>query len=56
MLAQREIKETIRRHKPRLRKQYGVRTLGLFGSYARGEQRPKSDVDILSNLRLRSAC
>jgi predicted nucleotidyltransferase len=25
----------------------GVRTLGLFGSYARGEQRPNSDVDAL---------
>src|SRR5579859_1149952 len=25
----------------------GVRTLGLFGSYVRGEQRPGSDVDAL---------
>jgi predicted nucleotidyltransferase len=25
----------------------GVRSLGLFGSYARGEQRPHSDVDAL---------
>lgn len=28
-------------------KQYTVRKLGLFGSYARGEQRPDSDVDFL---------
>lgn len=25
----------------------GVRMLGVFGSYARGEQRPRSDVDVL---------
>jgi uncharacterized protein len=25
----------------------GVRQLGLFGSFARGEQRPDSDVDLL---------
>ena len=25
----------------------GVTTLGLFGSYARGEQRPDSDIDLL---------
>lgn len=26
---------------------YGVRYAGLFGSYARGEEKPESDVDIL---------
>jgi len=26
---------------------YGVRKIGLFGSYARGEQRPDSDLDLL---------
>ena len=30
-----------------LRSRYGVRRLALFGSYARGEQREDSDVDIL---------
>ena len=32
---------------PRLREEYGVASLGLFGSYRRGEQRPDSDLDIL---------
>ncbi len=32
---------------PRLRKEYGVKSLGLFGSYLRGEQKSDSDVDIL---------
>jgi len=27
--------------------QYGVSTIGLFGSYARGEQTEKSDIDLL---------
>ena len=26
---------------------YGVRKIGLFGSYARGDQRPGSDLDLL---------
>lgn len=30
-----------------LRKRYGVKRLGLFGSWARGEASPQSDVDLL---------
>ena len=32
---------------PRLRRRYGVKTLALFGSMARGDDREGSDVDIL---------
>jgi len=32
---------------PELRKRYGVRSLGVFGSYVRGEETPRSDLDIL---------
>ena len=32
---------------PELRTRYGVRSLSLFGSYARGEQTPESDLDLL---------
>ena len=32
---------------PELREQYKVRTLGLFGSYARGDQTEHSDIDLL---------
>jgi uncharacterized protein len=38
---------TLRLHLPELRERYGVRTLGVFGSYARGEQKPRSDLDLL---------
>jgi uncharacterized protein len=32
---------------PRLKKEYGVKSLGLFGSCLRGEQKSDSDMDIL---------
>jgi predicted nucleotidyltransferase len=32
---------------PELREHYGVRSLALFGSYARGEQTAESDLDLL---------
>jgi len=44
-------KETIiailRERLPELRRDYSVTYLGLFGSYVRGEQRKRSDVDLL---------
>ena len=33
--------------KAELRKKYNVKELGIFGSYARGQQKRASDVDIL---------
>jgi hypothetical protein len=39
--------DRLRRELPRLRRDYAVRSLGLFGSYVRGEQRQGSDLDIL---------
>lgn len=32
---------------PRLRRQYGIGTLEIFGSYARNEHRSDSDLDVL---------
>ena len=37
----------IRRNMPELRKRYRVRRIGVFGSYVRGEQRKRSDLDLL---------
>jgi predicted nucleotidyltransferase len=42
-----EILNTLRARLPELRERYGVASLGVFGSYVRGEQRPRSDLDIL---------
>ena len=41
------IKKKLADHKPALAKKYGIREIGIFGSYARGEQKQTSDVDIL---------
>ena len=37
----------LRENKPFLEKKYKVKTLGVFGSYVRGEQKKGSDLDIL---------
>lgn len=40
------ILSTIQNHKPEFKK-YGVRHIGLFGSYSQNRQSAKSDIDIL---------
>lgn len=42
-----EIRAQLEVLKPVLREKYGVETIGVFGSYVRGEQTKKSDVDVL---------
>lgn len=37
----------LRENKPVLEEKYKVKTLGVFGSYVRGEQKISSDLDIL---------
>jgi uncharacterized protein len=46
-----EITAAIEKLKPCLSERYGVETIGVFGSYTRGEQTQKSDVDILVTFR-----
>ena len=41
----------LREHEPILRERFGVATIGIFGSFARGEERPDSDVDVLVTFR-----
>lgn len=42
-----EIKEIIEKHRDELREQYGVKEIGIFGSFVRGEAKDESDVDVL---------
>jgi predicted nucleotidyltransferase len=42
-----EVIGTLRAHVPELRERYGVRTLGVFGSYVRRKERRGSDLDLL---------
>ena len=37
----------LEKHMPEIRERFGIETLGIFGSVARGEDTPESDVDIL---------
>ena len=42
-----EIKVLIDQHRPELKRQFHVEKIGVFGSYARGDQKKRSDVDFL---------
>jgi predicted nucleotidyltransferase len=46
-------KRVLGSHLPELRNRYGVRTLGIFGSFVRGEAADKSDLDILVEFETR---
>jgi hypothetical protein len=47
VITKEKILESLAQYKPELQRQFKVSKLALFGSYARGEQRPDGDVDIL---------
>ena len=42
-----EIKSIIKQHRQELERKFKVKELGIFGSYVRGEQKKRSDIDIL---------
>ncbi len=42
-----EITRILQAHKAELAERYGVKEIGVFGSWVRGEARRRSDVDIL---------
>ena len=42
-----DIRSILREHMDELRARYGVRSIEIFGSYVRGEQREDSDLDLL---------
>jgi uncharacterized protein len=46
-----DVRNVITSHKDELRSRYGVKTIGIFGSYVRGGQKKKSDLDVLVVFR-----
>jgi hypothetical protein len=50
VLTKDRILQTLRTHQERLASEFGVRRIGLFGSYAQGEQREASDIDFVAEL------
>ena len=45
-----EIKNLLQQHKPELSEKWKVRSLGIFGSYVRGEANKSSDLDLLVEI------
>ncbi|MCL5238741.1 MAG: nucleotidyltransferase family protein [Nitrospirae bacterium] len=43
----REVEQILKKHKTEVQEKYNVSELGIFGSFVRGEQRKRSDIDIL---------
>ena len=46
-LTKNKIIETLKKEMPYLRKRYGVEQVAVYGSFAKGHQTKKSDIDIL---------
>ena len=42
-----EIKKILKKYEKELKEKYGVKEIGIFGSYIRGEAKEESDLDIL---------
>ncbi|HLC14936.1 MAG TPA: nucleotidyltransferase family protein [Thermodesulfovibrionia bacterium] len=45
-----EIEEIIQKNKKELKEKYGLKEVGIFGSYVKDEQDENSDVDILVEI------
>ncbi len=45
------IKEKVASRKTELKSKFNVKEIGIFGSYVRGEQKKKSDIDILVSFQ-----
>ena len=50
MNSRENILTTLKRLKPTLAEKYKLRSIALFGSYARGDQTEESDIDILVDI------
>ena len=50
MKSRAEYISTLRQHAPILKERFGMTSMSLFGSVARGEQREDSDVDVLVDM------
>ena len=44
--------EALKQSYPHMATEYGLKKIGIFGSYARGEQNDKSDIDIIAEFQM----
>jgi hypothetical protein len=49
-MTEQELLDVLREEKPHLQKEFGLLSIGVFGSYAKGIQTPESDVDLLVEM------
>jgi len=47
MKTTRKIEKILKEHKKDIKKKYEVKKIGIFGSYIRGEEKRRSELDIL---------
>lgn len=50
-ITQEFILEALRANRERLRNEFGIERIGLYGSFARNEQTEKSDIDLVYELK-----
>jgi predicted nucleotidyltransferase len=46
-----EIKEILERNREKLEKEYNIKSIKIFGSYAEGKQKEKSDIDLIVDFK-----
>ena len=46
-----ELRDIIKQHKQELEQEFKVKEIGIFGSYVKGEQKKRSDIDILVEFK-----
>jgi predicted nucleotidyltransferase len=49
-----EVKKILKKHKAEVSRKYRVNEIGIFGSFVRGEQKNRSDIDILVEFEPRN--
>lgn len=51
MLTREQVISILKKEFPKLRDKYGVKRIILYGSFAKGSQKKKSDIDIIVDLQ-----
>ncbi|PHS36230.1 MAG: nucleotidyltransferase [Sulfurovum sp.] len=51
MLDQNQILSSLKTYKDKHIKEYGIEEIGIFGSYARNEEKADSDIDVFVKLK-----
>jgi len=46
-----DVIETLKKYRKKIEKEYSVEKIGIFGSYAKGNQTESSDIDVLVEFK-----